>query len=80
MFLVLLGLIRIVNNEHPKRRGLWAINWYSTILLCGGICVYPKYSLIKNIGFDNSGVHDKVGKTSVGQHSLSVVKPLRKYN
>jgi hypothetical protein len=33
----------------------WAIKWYCTIILNNGLCLNPKTSLIKNIGFDNSG-------------------------
>lgn len=33
----------------------WAIKWYATIFLKQGLCLYPKYSLVKNIGMDNSG-------------------------
>lgn len=33
----------------------WAIKWYSSIFLKNGLCLYPKYSLVDNIGLDNSG-------------------------
>jgi len=42
-----------------KNRDLntWAIFWYATIFLKKGLCLYPKQSMVKNIGFDGSGVH-----------------------
>jgi len=33
----------------------WAIKWYATIFLNNGLCLYPKTSLVNNIGFDNTG-------------------------
>jgi hypothetical protein len=33
----------------------WAVKWYCTIILNNGLCLNPKTSLVKNIGFDNSG-------------------------
>lgn len=35
----------------------WAIFWYASIFLKNGLCLSPSKSLVKNIGFDNSGVH-----------------------
>lgn len=35
----------------------WAIFWYATIFLQKGLCLYPNQSMVKNIGFDGSGVH-----------------------
>lgn len=33
----------------------WAIFWYATIFLNNGLCLAPTKSLVRNIGFDNSG-------------------------
>jgi hypothetical protein len=33
----------------------WAFKWYCTIILNDGLCLNPKTSLVRNIGFDNSG-------------------------
>ncbi|MFC1795943.1 hypothetical protein ACFL1V_02460 [Pseudomonadota bacterium] len=35
----------------------WAIRWYASIFLAGGLCLYPRKSLVRNHGFDGSGVH-----------------------
>lgn len=40
----------------------WAIRWYASVVLHGGLGLYPSIPLIKNIGFDGSGSH--CGKTS----------------
>ena len=35
----------------------WAILWYASVFLSGGVCLHPSRSLTKNIGHDGSGVH-----------------------
>lgn len=35
----------------------WAVFWYATIFTRGGLCLNPKISLTKNIGFDGTGTH-----------------------
>ncbi|MBW4052021.1 MAG: glycosyltransferase [Proteobacteria bacterium] len=35
----------------------WAIRWYASVLLRGGLAVYPNVSQVFNGGMDNSGVH-----------------------
>lgn len=35
----------------------WAVKWYASILLNNGLCLYPQYSLVDNIGIDGSGEH-----------------------
>ncbi|WP_432821219.1 sugar transferase [Trichloromonas sp.] len=43
-----------------NRRGridTWAIFWYASVFLQGGLCLHPARSLTDNIGHDGSGVH-----------------------
>lgn len=35
----------------------WAIRWYWSFFKAGGLCLYPKVSLVYNIGMDGSGTH-----------------------
>jgi len=35
----------------------WATKWFTTIYLEGGLCLYPRQTLVQNIGFDGTGVH-----------------------
>lgn len=35
----------------------WAIRWYLGTFLAGGLTLFPKRSLVENIGFDGSGTH-----------------------
>ena len=39
------------------RNNSWAIRWYASIFLKGGLTLNPSKSLIQNIGHDGSGVH-----------------------
>jgi hypothetical protein len=35
----------------------WAIRWYLSVFMKRGLTVYPKKTLVTNIGFDGSGTH-----------------------
>ena len=35
----------------------WAIYWYASVYLQGGLCLHPHQSLVQNIGFDGTGEH-----------------------
>ncbi len=35
----------------------WFIYWYASMFLVGGLALFPRRSLVANIGFDGSGVH-----------------------
>jgi len=35
----------------------WAIFWYESVFKEGGLCLHPKYSMVKNIGHDATGEH-----------------------
>jgi hypothetical protein len=35
----------------------WAIFWYATIMINKGLCLNPRYSLVRNIGDDGSGTN-----------------------
>lgn len=40
----------------------WAIRWYWTVFQNNGFSLVPKYSLVKNIGFDGTGEHCNDGQ------------------
>jgi glycosyltransferase involved in cell wall biosynthesis len=35
----------------------WAIRWYLSVFMTGGLVLYPVKTHVKNIGFDGSGMH-----------------------
>jgi acetyltransferase-like isoleucine patch superfamily enzyme len=42
-------------NNHKGNLYTWAVRWYASWLSKNGISIFPTYSLVKNIGFDNTG-------------------------
>jgi len=41
----------------------WAIRWYASIFLKGGLALNPSQSLVQNIGHDGTGVHSNIENT-----------------
>lgn len=48
----------IIANQKGRLK-TWAIFWYATVFLAGGLSLHPRQSLVQNIGHDASGVHCK---------------------
>jgi hypothetical protein len=44
------------------RNNSWAIRWYASIFLKGGLTLNPAHSLVSNIGHDGSGVHSGINE------------------
>jgi hypothetical protein len=42
------------------RNNSWAIRWYASIFLKGGLTLNPAHSLVNNIGHDGSGIHSGI--------------------
>ena len=42
------------------RNSSWAIRWYASIFLKGGLTLNPSQSLVNNIGHDGTGVHSGI--------------------
>jgi len=52
----------------------WAIRWYASIFLKGGLTLNPSKSLVNNIGHDGSGIHSNNEKTYHVQVAKKAVK------
>ena len=61
----------ILNNE--KKINTWAVKWYASIFLKNGLCLFPKTSLVKNIGNDGSGIHGGTAEIYDKQKTISKV-------
>ncbi|MAC96404.1 MAG: sugar transferase [Flavobacteriales bacterium] len=48
---------RQIKANKSGKINTWAIFWYAVIFKNKGLCLTPKQSFAKNIGFDGSGVH-----------------------
>ncbi|PST84023.1 sugar transferase [Pedobacter yulinensis] len=42
------------------RNNSWAIRWYASVFLRGGLTLNPSQSLVNNIGHDGSGIHSGI--------------------
>ena len=47
---------QIVGNKKNLIK-TWAVFWYATVFLNGGLTLYPITSMVRNIGMDSSGEH-----------------------
>jgi hypothetical protein len=52
----------------------WAIRWYASIFLKGGLTLNPSNSLVHNIGHDGTGVHSNIENTYKVKISNKAVK------
>lgn len=50
---------KMLADQRQHRIDSWAINFYASFFLKKGLFLFPGASLIKNIGFDNTGRHCK---------------------
>lgn len=53
----------------------WAVFWYAVVFLNRGVTIYPKISMIKNIGHDGTGMNSKKSnffETNIAQERLNI--------
>lgn len=48
---------QMLSDQIKGKNNSWAIRWYASAFLKNKLTLYPKKSLIYNIGFDGSGTH-----------------------
>jgi len=61
---------QMLSDQVAGRNDSWAVKWYATAVLAGGLTLYPGISMTTNIGFDGSGEHggtDRAYATEVAQ-------------
>ncbi len=76
-----------VNEFKAGKNNSWAIRWYASIFLKGGLTLNPSASLINNIGNDGSGIHSndediyqvKIAKKAVKQFPAKIVEDQQAY-
>lgn len=49
--------MRMLRNQTRQRNQSWAIRWHASAFLQNMLTLYPRESLVANVGFDDSGVH-----------------------
>ena len=60
---------KMLRNQVKGKNDSWAIRLYASIFLNNGLVLYPNKSLVKNIGFDDTGTHGN--KTDMFDITLS---------
>lgn len=55
------GYVTMLEGQIAGQNQSWAIRWIASCFLQDMYCLYPKYSFVKNIGFD-TGTHCNNGK------------------
>jgi GT2 family glycosyltransferase len=51
----------ILKRQRAGKTDSWFIRWYLSLFMSGGMTLYPRHSLVRNEGFDGTGVHCGVG-------------------
>lgn len=53
---------RQMQQQKEGKVDSWAVRWYASVFLRGGLALSPNQSLIENIGHDGSGIHSGISK------------------
>jgi hypothetical protein len=53
---------KILRAQQRKKVDSWAIFWYVSVFMRKGLALFPKKTLVRNLGFDGSGVNCAVSK------------------
>ena len=48
---------KMLQRQQQGKTESWAIRWYLSVFLSQGLALYPKKTLVRNLGFDGSGVN-----------------------
>lgn len=54
------GAYNFWTQVEQNERGLidtWAVFWYASVFQKDGLCLHPKFSMVSNIGHDETGLH-----------------------
>lgn len=60
-----LDFLKMLKDQVAGLNDSWAVRFYVSMYLEKGLFLYPKSSLLKNIGFDGTGVHCKADENSI---------------
>jgi FkbM family methyltransferase len=63
-----------ITKNNTGELNTWAVFLYAEMFVNKGLCLFPAKSLVKNIGFDNSGVH--CGESEFLGNNYALEKPV----
>ncbi len=61
---------KMLRKQQSGKSESWAIRWYLSVFMHNGLALYPKKTLVRNIGFDGSGVNCTV--SSIAEANLDM--------
>jgi hypothetical protein len=61
---------KMLKAQQQGKSESWAIRWYLSVFLLNGLALYPKQTLVRNFGFDGSGVNCAV--SNIEESSLDI--------
>lgn len=65
------NFFRMLDLHRRGKINSWAVRWYLSVFMRGGLTLYPKRTLVKNFGFDGSGTHSQ-GKAIENNLALDI--------
>lgn len=65
------GYFKMLRAQQQGKADSWAIRWYLSVFLRNGLALYPKKTLVRNLGFDGSGVNCAVSKIEESQLAMN---------
>ena len=63
--------VEMLTDQVAGKIDSWAIRWYVSLFLENKFCLHPSRPIVKNIGFDNSGVH--CGELDIQQEPVNYI-------
>lgn len=69
---------RMLERQKEGKIDSWAIRWYLSVFMKGGLSLFPSQSLVRNTGFDGSGTHcriDRYGSIDLPQGDCKIYLP-----
>lgn len=66
------GMWSQIEDNASGKINTWAIFWYASIFIRNGLCLAPTKSIVKNIGFDNSGEHCSENSSQEIKHDINI--------
>jgi hypothetical protein len=61
---------KMLQAQRLGKSDSWAIRWYLSVFLRNGLALYPRITLVRNMGFDGSGVNCAV--SDIAQEPIDV--------
>lgn len=65
------NFLKMLEAQVAGKNDSWAIRWHASLFLNDRYCLQPVRPIVKNIGFDDSGIHS--GKVDITQNPINAI-------